>query len=586
MKKNFKLNNYLIIFLIVLFSLGFFGAFYGMISMFFVDTSREVYIPMAMNNGGVLYKDIFNVYPPFAYQINAFLYKYFIFKESLHTLYWAGFINSLIIIFALLKIIRLFFKTRIQYFTGVLFVFWVMASCIYSVSLTNYILPYSYSMVYALSAFLWSLYFLLLYVKKEQSSHLIISSILFGLSLSFKLEFILYGIVLISVFVVKKSSLKTILISLVCFFIFPIISLLLLFKQGCGIQDILSAVYYMKMLASSKSVIILYKFLGFIPTKAALVPLLKNISIFFVFTCLFLLLLNLKLKGKKQSIFYFIFLCSLYFIGLVLSFYLFIEKMIESNAFYFTSIGVFACLVFLFIISSKYKNIKKYDELFIVLSLSSLFGSIKSIFSINFNSYGTYFFPLLFLVVLIFWIHYLPRYFKNISKIQMRSYVITIGFIIGCCCSLFYFSNLARARIVNSEQIYMKRGYIYVPQFTHKAIIETIDFIQNNTKEDSKILVLPEGAMINFLTNRKSDNKYYYLIPPNIEIFGEDNIVKDLEKDLPDYIILQSMSYNNFGETFFCESFGTNICSIIPKYYKRPIVFGKDFWIAVYKKKV
>ena len=45
------------------------------------------------------------------------------------------------------------------------------------------------------------------------------------------------------------------------------------------------------------------------------------------------------------------------------------------------------------------------------------------------------------------------------------------------------------------------------------------------------------------------------------------------------------MSYNNFNETFFCESFGQKICNLIPKYYEKPIVFGTDFWMAIYKKK-
>ncbi len=100
------------------------------------------------------------------------------------------------------------------------------------------------------------------------------------------------------------------------------------------------------------------------------------------------------------------------------------------------------------------------------------------------------------------------------------------------------------------------------------------------------MLVLPEGAALNFFTGRKSNNKYYYLIPPNIQIFGEDNIVYDLENNLPSYIIIQPSSYSNYRETYFCESFGTKICALIPRYYEHPLIFGnKEFWLAVYKKK-
>ena len=111
------------------------------------------------------------------------------------------------------------------------------------------------------------------------------------------------------------------------------------------------------------------------------------------------------------------------------------------------------------------------------------------------------------------------------------------------------------------------------------------NFYKNKTKENDTILVLPEGAMINFLTNRKSNNMFFHLIPPNLEALDENFVVSELEKNLPNYLILQSMSYTNFNETYFCESFGKEICNLIPKYYEKPIVFGNDFWLAIYKKK-
>ncbi len=117
------------------------------------------------------------------------------------------------------------------------------------------------------------------------------------------------------------------------------------------------------------------------------------------------------------------------------------------------------------------------------------------------------------------------------------------------------------------------------------TIYETVKYLISNTSADDTILVLPEGAIINFLTDRISNNKFYYLIPPNIEIFQEEKIMKELENNLPDYLIIQPFSYNNYNETFFCESFGNKICSLIPKYYEKPLIFGKDFWLAVYKRK-
>ena len=93
--------------------------------------------------------------------------------------------------------------------------------------------------------------------------------------------------------------------------------------------------------------------------------------------------------------------------------------------------------------------------------------------------------------------------------------------------------------------------------------------------------------MLNYLTNRKSDNQYYYLLPSNVELFTEEEIVKNLENNLPDYIIMTPRSFSDYKETFFCDSFGQKICNLIPKYYENPILQKGhyEYTIAIYKKR-
>ena len=63
-----------------------------------IDTGREFYLPQQMLNGNVLYKDLYNMYGTLSYQINAILMA--IFGQKITTLYWAGIINSVVIIIA------------------------------------------------------------------------------------------------------------------------------------------------------------------------------------------------------------------------------------------------------------------------------------------------------------------------------------------------------------------------------------------------------------------------------------------------------------------------------------------------------
>ena len=91
---KFCLKEIGIIFIV---SLILFVFFYAKFNVYLVDVSREAYLPWQVLKGQVLYKDIFNVYGPLGYQINAIAYA--IFGIKLSTLYLMGFLNSLVILF-------------------------------------------------------------------------------------------------------------------------------------------------------------------------------------------------------------------------------------------------------------------------------------------------------------------------------------------------------------------------------------------------------------------------------------------------------------------------------------------------------
>ena len=120
---------------------------------------------------------------------------------------------------------------------------------------------------------------------------------------------------------------------------------------------------------------------------------------------------------------------------------------------------------------------------------------------------------------------------------------------------------MERQNLVFDDKPYMfeNRGNIYIEREQKNAVVQAVNYIKENTNDNDTVLVLPQGAVINFLSGRKSHNKYYYLIPSNIEMFGEENIVKNLEQNLPEYIVLQPMPFYDYKETYFCESFGKKI---------------------------
>lgn len=587
MYKNKYINPELFcIILIFLFCVIIFALSYGRFGMFFIDTSREVYIPMAMNKGAVLYKDIYNVYAPLGYQVNALLFS--VFGEKLDVLYFAGLVNSLIFLSGLFMLSRQFFTKTV--IIPLLITLFTVSASVFAISLFNYIFPYSYSMVYAMSSFVWSLFCLIKFLNTENRNYIILSFLLFGLSVAFKYEYSLFLIVLLGILFYVRTGLKTKLLCIIALLFVPVLSYGVLFIEGCRLSDIIISFKQVILLSKAQSVKACYSLMGLIPSFKSLSEVIVKFitvipvlcfSVFCIYKCI-----SIKNHLLKQAFMVNFVKSFCVVVFSVIVFFILYPVFVSGNSPFFIWIGFFCVFLSLYALNLYKKSLNKKDFTFLVLCVSSVMVSVKNICSVSLHNYGNYFFPFLFLALCVYVFHYLPdlKFFKGKidSEIFRKSFCIVIILLI----ILFTVSNNERRSYAFDAPVTTEKGSIFVESQKAEAINKTIEYININTDVTDKILVLCEGAMINFLTSRLSDNRYYYLIPPNIEVFGEENIAADLEQNLPDYLVIQPMSYLNFNQTYFCESFGTKICNLIPKYYSSPVVFGGEFWIAVYKRKI
>lgn len=95
--------------------------------------------------------------------------------------------------------------------------------------------------------------------------------------------------------------------------------------------------------------------------------------------------------------------------------------------------------------------------------------------------------------------------------------------------------------------------------------------------------------MINFMTGRPSNPKYYHLIPNHISALGENKVVEGLAEHKPDYFIINNVSYLSYGKNNVCKDFGFEICNFVNENYDFVKRFGSDtkvyFFMDIYKKK-
>ncbi len=260
-----------------------------------IDTGREFYIPMFMRQGGVLYKDIYNIYGTLSYQINSFLFS--IFGEHINVLYFAGIVNSLIIVISCYLISREFLEKNLSFLISIL----IMSALVFRTFLYNSVLTYSFAIVYALSAFLLSVLFLIKYLKSGNKNSAYLSCLFAGISISSKYEFTLYIFVLAaSLISAKKLGMPDLLKAAGAFACVPVLSYGVLLLQGFNLSDLKITYNLFQNLINAPLLKLFFGYFGVFPSVKGLMLLIFTNKIFAVFALLPILSIIMFINQIKE----------------------------------------------------------------------------------------------------------------------------------------------------------------------------------------------------------------------------------------------------------------------------------------------
>lgn len=485
----FKKDIGIILLLILVFCL-ILPFFYMKQGLFLIDTGREYYVPLQMLDGNVLYKDIFNIYAPLSYQINSVIMS--IFGQKLNVLYNVGILNSILIVITLFLISREFIGKSISF----LFCLMMMFSLVFTTFLYNSNLTYSFGVVYALSAFLLSLLFLIKYVKTEDRKFAYLSCFFEGLSIANKYEFIFYSLVIAYVILfVKPIGIKNVVKSIFAFIFVPLLSFTILLFQGLNINDIKDSIHLINNLMNAPILKMFFNKTGGFFNISYLIPLIINNNFYVMFG--FVPILNLCL---------------------------FINQFKE-------------------IINDKAK---------LVLVLSSIAACAKSFIYLNINHMGIFIFPICALTALVL----LLKYSKKYTVILLN------------LCIIFFAINDFSSLKYKNYTISTPKGTITTYKREVLMIAPGMDFILKETKPEDKVVVLPEGCIINYLTDRKGDNYYYNLSPLfYTDVFTEDRVINHFEQNLPEYFIILPIDNIEYGSSFFTVDYAQKFYDLVVNNY-------------------
>jgi hypothetical protein len=87
----------------------------------------------------------------------------------------------------------------------------------------------------------------------------------------------------------------------------------------------------------------------------------------------------------------------------------------------------------------------------------------------------------------------------------------------------------------------------FYADFRGEILQNIIQEIETKTSSHDTLAVLPEGVMLNFLTQRENPTPYINFMPPEFTLFGESNMLNAFKTNQPDYIVLTNKSLKEYG---------------------------------------
>ena len=521
---NDKKNLAILTIIFIIFSI----IFWGKIGNPLIDFSRESYIPFQLNNNEKLIKDIFLIYGPFGYFLNAFFYK---FSTNLNILFLEANLISYSILFLFYFILKKFCEEKIALIFSIIFI----SISIFSDTTFNFIMPYSYSTLWAYFGIYLAL-FCLLYNKKN------ILFLSLGLILANRIEFFIPVFIISIIYLINKK--ENFAKNIAFILIFPILSYGALFLNNIDINSILQNYKYIIKMTKTSSISSLYEGVG---------------SFFEIHYFKYNLICTLKF-ATICLLSYFAFLKNNKIISYIILFIGFIFLHLEF------ALNLSGIILILLTIYSIIKKTISKEELLLILF--SIFLCSKSFFAINSLSYSNYGFILLIFAV------YLNL--RNIDK-KWLSNLFIIFF------SLLFISKMIFFYYESKTKVITPVGNFWLNIQKADLMNETNDFIEKNIDKNKNFIVIPEGQILNLIHKKEHKFLNSTFTPLDFETFGEKKLIDKLKESKIEYIINFPRDTKDYGAKTMCYDYAVDFCKYVIDNYTEVKSFGEFEKVHIYK---
>lgn len=550
-----------------------------------IDYGRELYVPWQITQGKVLYADINHLYGPLAHYFNALLFQ--IFGTGLSTLAYFNIVITILITAMIYTLIKSSFGDWIATTAGICFLIIFACSQYVGISNYNFVCPYSHEVTYGIFLFFLALTLLRKYLVNQKIIYAALIGFITGFIFLTKVEIfiasfisILSGLMFIF-WQIKPLHSRKHLFHFIFFALLPVIAFFIYFSLHMPVAEAFKAIIasYKNIFIGGLTNNIYYLRMSGLnnPAQNIIFMIIKtfNYLLFFVFVGVIAYLFT---RFSKKHFGYGVVVILSALIILFVVFLFFPINWLDIARPY----PVFAvCLLGYLIINLIHKRedkffIAKYLP-FASLVLFSLLLLVKIILHVRFYHYGFALAMPVSLVMLVLFLYYIPLFISRWgNKTVAASFaglfiVLTLLFYLDFTKNVYDMKNYPIAKGRDRFLTYDEKFFNYGPVLT-----KTLELIDKSMSLQDTFVVMPDGIMLNYLSRRKNPSRYFEFTPNFVEANGEENIINDISRNRPSFIILTKKDTSEHGAKYFGADYALNIYSWIVSNYDKVISIGDE----------
>lgn len=540
-----------------------------------VDYGREVYVPWQLSQGSLLYRDIASFYGPLSTYLNSVLFRAFGTALIVPQLF-----NLLLVALLTYMIYRLFEReednisaTLISCAFLILFAFGKH----FNLGSYNYVAPYSHELVHGLFLSFASIYSLKAYIGRGKPVWVFLAGFFAGLTYLTKMEpsFALTAALLsgfaLTLWKRRADRAGKLIILLAAGVLVPLIFFISFFTSHMGFVEAVKSVFssWTVVAGTGISSSRFYKAVTGMDNLAANLKGMFSIAVWYLVLMVplaanYALRKNIRARRFGGPV-------SFAVTGAVMAYF---YRSIPWDLL-FWPLPLFAGAILIYFGAKALRGGEELERAIplFMLSVFAAFLLIKILFVVRIYGYGFVLAMPATLLALYFLLSEAPLALtKRWGSSGIFRYAIVAALL-----------AVVSAFFVRSYRLYERMDYevasdgdmIVAPAYSGGQGVDILlQQIERVMAPGENFVMLPEGALMNYLSRRENPTRYVSFLPSDMTIFGEENILAAFEASRPDYIILISRDTIEYGEHYLGQGYGYRIFPFIMNNYSDVVRIG------------